>query len=145
MEKTEPPDCEPSEIYSYWANRTNPWPHLAAMARDLLNIPATSAAIERAFSVGKDVNGISRYKLLRKTVEALVCLRSWYRAELITGNDVRSFLEEKLTLSTLQENLLSVSSLLLYVRHNVTMSFTVKIGFVIFSFAMFVTFVNVPF
>ena len=50
--------------------------HLAAMAKDLLNIPATSAATDRAFSVGKDVYGISRYKLWPKTVEALVCLRS---------------------------------------------------------------------
>jgi hypothetical protein len=50
VEKTEPLDCEPSEINSYWANRTHRWPHLAALARDLLNIPATSAATGRAFS-----------------------------------------------------------------------------------------------
>jgi hypothetical protein len=29
------------------------------MARDLLSIPATSAASERAFTVGKDIFGIS--------------------------------------------------------------------------------------
>ncbi|EFX77544.1 hypothetical protein DAPPUDRAFT_247554 [Daphnia pulex] len=55
----------------------------SAPLKDLLNIPATSAASERAFTVGKDIFGISRMSLKPETVEALICLRSWYKAGLV--------------------------------------------------------------
>ncbi|KZS00914.1 Uncharacterized protein APZ42_002602, partial [Daphnia magna] len=58
------------------------------MAKDLLCIPATSAASERVFSAGKDVFGIARMSLNPETVEALVCLRSWYRAGLVNEDDI---------------------------------------------------------
>ncbi|KZS05507.1 Uncharacterized protein APZ42_031279 [Daphnia magna] len=64
------------------------WPKLSAMAKDLLSIPATSAASERAFSTGKDVFGIARMSFHPETVEALVCLRSWYKAGLVGEVDV---------------------------------------------------------
>jgi hypothetical protein len=64
------------------------------MARDLLSIPATSAASERAFTVGKDIFGISRMSLKPETVEALICLRSWYKAGLVGVKEVYDFLEE---------------------------------------------------
>ena len=75
-EMTENPDCEPSEIFTYGcmgASKSNRWPRLKAMAKDLLCIPVTSAASARAFSVGKDVFGIARQRLGPETVEALVC------------------------------------------------------------------------
>ncbi|KAK4003906.1 hypothetical protein OUZ56_005655 [Daphnia magna] len=50
------------------------------MARDMLSIPATSAGSERAFSTGKDCFGIARMSLNTETVEALICLRSWFKA-----------------------------------------------------------------
>ena len=61
------------------------------MARDLLSIPATSAS---AFTVGKDIFGISRMSLKPETVEALICLRSWYKAGLVGVKEVYDFLEE---------------------------------------------------
>jgi hypothetical protein len=64
------------------------------MARNLLSIPATSAASERAFTVGKDIFGISRMSLKPETVEALICLRSWYKAGLVGVKEVYDFLEE---------------------------------------------------
>lgn len=64
------------------------------MARDLLSIPATSAASERAFTVGKDIFGISRMSLKPETVEALICLRSWYKAGLVGVKEVYDLLEE---------------------------------------------------
>ena len=82
-EEIEPADCEPSEIYSYWRKKASRWPRLSAMVKDLLSVPATSAASERSFSTGKDVFGISRMSLDPQTLEALVCLRSWYRAGII--------------------------------------------------------------
>jgi len=94
IEKPEPLNCDPTAVYTYWANRSCRWPRLGQMARDLLSIPATSAASERAFSVGKDVSGISRMSLKPETVEALICLRSWYKAGLVGVKDVYDFLEE---------------------------------------------------
>ncbi|EFX74312.1 hypothetical protein DAPPUDRAFT_324460 [Daphnia pulex] len=46
-------------------------------------LKATSAASKRAFTVGKDIFGISRMSLKPETVEALICLRSWYKAGLV--------------------------------------------------------------
>ncbi|XP_032799810.2 zinc finger BED domain-containing protein RICESLEEPER 2 [Daphnia magna] len=92
-EETEPTECDPTSVYDYWATRTRRWPQLCAMAKDLLCIPATSAASERVFSAGKDVFGIARMSLNPETVEALVCLRSWYRAGLVNEDDIEG-LEE---------------------------------------------------
>ena len=72
------------------------------MARDILSIPATSAASERAFSAGKDVFGLARMSLRPETVEALICLRSWYKSGL-GEKAIVPFLEENLDLSQLQE------------------------------------------
>lgn len=57
-EETEPADGDPTTVFYYWAMRATRWPKLCDMAKDLLSIPATSAACERSFSVGKDVFGI---------------------------------------------------------------------------------------
>ena len=55
------------------------------MARYMLSIRATSAAGERAFSKGNEAFGIAGMSLNTETVEALVCLRSWFRAGLLDG------------------------------------------------------------
>lgn len=93
-EETEPADCDPSAIFDYWATRTSRWPKLCAMAKDLLSIPATSVASERAFSAGKDVICIPKMSMNPETAEALVCLRSWYKAGLVNEVDVHEFIEE---------------------------------------------------
>ncbi|XP_032779204.2 zinc finger BED domain-containing protein DAYSLEEPER [Daphnia magna] len=94
VERTEPADCDPRAVYTYWAKRSCRWPRLGHMAKEILSIPATSASSERAFSVGKDVFGIARMSLKAETVEALVCLRSWYRLGIIVEMDVQPFLDE---------------------------------------------------
>ncbi|KZS03598.1 Uncharacterized protein APZ42_033644 [Daphnia magna] len=93
-EETEPADGDPTNIFYYWAVKSTKWPKLCNMAKDLLSIPATSAACERSFSAGKDVFGISRMSLNPETIEALVCLRSWYRAGLVNGIEVDEFIED---------------------------------------------------
>ena len=92
-EEPEAGDCDPSDIYVYWASKSRRWPKLCSMAKDLLSIPATSTASERAFSMAKDVFGIARMSLNPETVEALICLRSWYRAGLLNKIDVHEFVE----------------------------------------------------
>ncbi|KAK4007734.1 hypothetical protein OUZ56_012887 [Daphnia magna] len=53
------------------------------MARDMLSS-------ERAFSTEKDCFGIARMSLNPETVEALICLRSSFKAGLINEIDSRS-------------------------------------------------------
>lgn len=103
LERTQPADCDPTSVYAYYDNRFRRWSRLATVARDVLSIPATSAASEREFSARKYVFGIARMSLKPKTVEALVCLRSWYKARLVGEKDVVTFLEEISDASQLEE------------------------------------------
>lgn len=93
-EETEPAECNPTAVFDYWSSRSTRWPRLSVMAKDLLCIPATSAASKRAFSAGRDLFGIAKMTLTLETVEALVCLRSWYKAGLVKEMDVQEFIEE---------------------------------------------------
>lgn len=93
-EETEPAECNPTAVFDYWSSRSTRWPRLSVMAKDLLCIPATSAASKRAFSAGRDLFGIAKMSLTLETVEALVCLRSWYKAGLVKEMDVQEFIEE---------------------------------------------------
>jgi hypothetical protein len=63
----------------------------------------TSAASERAFSAGKYVFGLVRMSLRPKTVEALTCLRSWYKAGLLGEKNIVQFLAENFDPSQLQK------------------------------------------
>ena len=103
LERTEPVDCDPTAVYTYWANRSSRWPRLSRMAKDILSIPATSAASEKRFSTGIDVFGIARMTLKPKTAEALVCLRSWYKAGLVGDKEVHGFVNENFDESLLAE------------------------------------------
>jgi hAT family protein len=47
------------------------------MARRYLAIPATSAPIERTFSIGSNIISKSRNRLEPETVKQIVLLRSW--------------------------------------------------------------------
>ncbi|KAI9560793.1 hypothetical protein GHT06_011745 [Daphnia sinensis] len=94
-EETEPADCDPMAVFDYWAKRSTRWPNLCAMAKDLLSIPATTAASERTFSAGKDLFNFAGMNLNPETAEALVCLRSWYKAGLVNDGDVHEFIEGK--------------------------------------------------
>ena len=57
------------------------------MARDILAITASSASSERVFSSGRDLIGISRHKLIPQTMEACICLRSWFRNDVVKNKD----------------------------------------------------------
>jgi len=78
LERPEPPNQSPSV---YWNSKRHTWPRLARMARDYLPATATSASSERSFSRGKDLLGITRFRLEPDTMEACVCHRSWLRCD----------------------------------------------------------------
>lgn len=92
-EEPEPADSDPNDVFVYWCSKARRWTNLSLMARHILSIPGTSAANERELSSGKGVFGISRMSLNPETVEALICLRSWYRAGLVKLEDVHEFVE----------------------------------------------------
>jgi len=47
------------------------------MARRYLAIPATSASIERTFSIGSNIISKSRNRLEPETIKKILLLRSW--------------------------------------------------------------------
>jgi hypothetical protein len=49
------------------------------LALDILSIPAMSAEVERLFSATKLTITDLRTKLVLNVVEALLCLKSWYK------------------------------------------------------------------
>ncbi|CAD6888048.1 unnamed protein product, partial [Tilletia caries] len=70
----------PSDALTFWAANEGRFPSLAAMARDILAIPATSVPSEAAFSRGGELVTKRRNRLAGSTVTAIMCLDSWLEA-----------------------------------------------------------------
>ena len=66
-----------ANIYAWWAN--SGFTQLAAMAFDILSIPAMSAEAERVFSGTKLTISSSRNRLGDDIIEATECLNHWYK------------------------------------------------------------------
>ena len=64
-------------ICHWWRAYELQSPALAAMARDILAIQATSAPSERAFSFARHVVTEFRASLAPNTIRALLCLKTW--------------------------------------------------------------------
>lgn len=69
------------DILNWWMVNKTKYPVISRMARDVLAIPATSVASEAAFSTGERIISDYRSRLSSSTVEALICLQDWMRAE----------------------------------------------------------------
>lgn len=63
----------------HWWKSQRGYVGLRRMARDILAVPATSAASERSFSQGRIIMPFNRCQLNPNTMEALNCLRNWRR------------------------------------------------------------------
>ena len=68
------------------------------MAIDILSIPAMSAEVERVFSGAKITIGDKRQRLRASTIEAVECLKSWFRLDLFTQEDLNEMMEVDLDL-----------------------------------------------
>ena len=78
-----PPHHDFEDVRDWWLapEQQAIYPNLSKMALNLLSIPAMSAAPERLFSSCKITITDRRNKLSVKVIEALECLRSWYKVE----------------------------------------------------------------
>ena len=68
-----------TDILNWWRAQESNFPTLAAMARDMFAIPATSAPSERAFSLARHVVTEFRSSLAPETIRAVLCLKSWLK------------------------------------------------------------------
>ena len=82
------------DVLEFWHGSSMRYPELSLMARDLLTIPVSTVASESAFSLGGKTISPTRSALKPKTVQALVCLQDWRRADydatLVVDNDSNS-------------------------------------------------------
>jgi hypothetical protein len=67
------------DILDWWMKHTTQYPTLAAIARDVLAMPASTVQSEAAFSSSGPVIPKHHITLSIKTIEALVCTRDWTR------------------------------------------------------------------
>ena len=58
------------------------FPNLAKMVRDYLGILTSSAPVKRVFSSGRDLISIRHNSLNEESIEAYMCLRSWYENDI---------------------------------------------------------------
>jgi hypothetical protein len=63
-------------ICSWWYLHKDEFPQMAAAARDYLVIPASEVAMERSFSIGRDLLGEHRQSMNRDTIRLLMLLKS---------------------------------------------------------------------
>ena len=71
-------DTTMDDVLRWWKTHEAEFPNVAAMARDYLAIPATSAPSERLFSSGRQLVTDFRSRLSPATIRACQCLKSWF-------------------------------------------------------------------
>jgi hypothetical protein len=78
------------DVRDWWlaAEQQAIYPNLSKMALNLLSIPAMSAEPERLFSSCKITITDRRNRLSVKVIEALECLRSWYKVKAFELDEV---------------------------------------------------------
>ena len=81
----EPVEDQDMDSLSYWRVKKGRWPRLAAMARDYLAVPATSASSERCFRTGRDLLAINRMSMVPETMEASMVPRALIRSGYISN------------------------------------------------------------
>lgn len=74
---------EEVDARKWWSEETQrkTYPNLSIMALDMLSIPAMSASPERLFSAAGLTVTDRRNRLNSEAIEALECLRSWYKLD----------------------------------------------------------------
>ncbi|KAM0908961.1 hypothetical protein ACQ4PT_015049 [Festuca glaucescens] len=71
---------EKVDMLHWWKTKSEIYPVLSKIARDVLAIPASTVPSESAFSTGGPVISDYRSSLAPTTVESLICLQDWFKA-----------------------------------------------------------------
>ncbi|XP_039011229.1 zinc finger BED domain-containing protein RICESLEEPER 2-like [Hibiscus syriacus] len=74
------PDVKKFDLLDWWKNKSQTYPIISVMARDILAISVSTVASESAFSTGGRVLDSFRSSLTPKIVECLICGQNWLRA-----------------------------------------------------------------
>ena len=84
------PTIKVREARSWWQQPTQQqlYPHLSKLALEILSIPAMSAEPERLFSATKLMITDGRSLLSMTIIEALACLKSWYKLRSLKVGDL---------------------------------------------------------
>ncbi|EEU33641.1 uncharacterized protein NECHADRAFT_9993, partial [Fusarium vanettenii 77-13-4] len=61
----------------WWKSNSNRFPILSILARRYLAIPATSASIERIFSISSNIITRNRNRISSSLTRQLILLKSW--------------------------------------------------------------------
>jgi hypothetical protein len=64
---------------AWWRDHRNEYPTLSRMALNFFSVPAMSAECERVFSQAKLIMTTQRQHLNAETLEALLCLKQWWK------------------------------------------------------------------
>ncbi|KIL63554.1 hypothetical protein M378DRAFT_53484, partial [Amanita muscaria Koide BX008] len=72
-----------SDPIAWWWDHRKVYPKLSAMAFDYLSVPATSTAVERLFSQGRQLLYFTRNRLSPTMIRAFLCLSDWGKRDLI--------------------------------------------------------------
>ena len=93
---SEPRLIEVGSVLSWWISpaQRSRFPLLSAMAIDIFSIPAMSSEAERALSGAKHTISDERAYLHIDTIQALECLKSWFRADIFTQEDLNKSVAE---------------------------------------------------
>jgi hypothetical protein len=77
------PRTQELNIISWWQYVGVKYPTLRKIARDIMTIPVTTVASESVFSIRGRVISPHRSRLAPKTVEGLMCMQAWSRADML--------------------------------------------------------------
>jgi hypothetical protein len=83
LEEPTLPRTQELDIISWWQYAGIKYPTLRRIARDIMAIPVTTVASESVFSTGGRVISPHRSRLAPKTVEGLMCMQAWSRADML--------------------------------------------------------------
>jgi len=89
------PRTQELDIIHWWQYAGVKYPTLRKIAQDIMPIPVTTVASESVFSTGGRVISPHRSKLAPKTVEGLMCIQAWSRADML--GDESNFMNALLT------------------------------------------------
>lgn len=82
------PTVKTKDPLAWWQNNCRVYPMLHRMALDYLSVPATSTAVERVFSQGRQLLHFTRNRLAPSTIRAFLCLGAWGRSNLLAMEDL---------------------------------------------------------